>query len=138
VMQDGRLHQWADAATLYQQPASRFVADFIGHGAFVPATVAVSPQGCTVETPLGLLSPGNSPLRPGRCELLLRASDVVCDTDAPTRATLVRKAFRGAQTLYTLELPSGHTVYAQEASGQPHALGEQIGVRAQPQQWLVF
>ncbi|GAB2462751.1 ABC transporter ATP-binding protein [Comamonas humi] len=139
VMQDGQLHQWADAATLYQRPASRFVADFIGHGAFVPATVAQSPDGCTVDTPLGPLplAAADAP-RPGARELLLRASDVVCDPTAPTQARLLRKAFRGSLTLYTLELPSGHTVYAQVASEQAHAVGEHVGVRAQPEQLLFF
>jgi iron(III) transport system ATP-binding protein len=38
-MHDGRLHQWDDAYTLYHRPATRFVADFIGHGVFTPATL---------------------------------------------------------------------------------------------------
>lgn len=39
VMHQGRLHQWDDAYTLYHRPATRFVADFIGHGVFAPATL---------------------------------------------------------------------------------------------------
>ncbi|MBP7421619.1 MAG: ABC transporter ATP-binding protein, partial [Burkholderiaceae bacterium] len=39
VMHEGRLHQWDSAYTLYHQPATRFVADFIGHGVFTPATL---------------------------------------------------------------------------------------------------
>jgi iron(III) transport system ATP-binding protein len=39
VMHEGSLHQWADAYTLYHRPATRFVADFIGHGVFSQATV---------------------------------------------------------------------------------------------------
>jgi iron(III) transport system ATP-binding protein len=38
VMHEGQLHQWDDAYTLYHRPATRFVADFIGHGVFTPAT----------------------------------------------------------------------------------------------------
>jgi iron(III) transport system ATP-binding protein len=38
-MHEGRLHQWDDAYTLYHRPATRFVADFIGHGVFAPADV---------------------------------------------------------------------------------------------------
>jgi iron(III) transport system ATP-binding protein len=40
VMHQGRLHQWDDAYTLYHRPATRFVADFIGHGVFAPARCA--------------------------------------------------------------------------------------------------
>jgi len=32
VMNQGQLHQWDDAYNLYHRPATRFVADFIGHG----------------------------------------------------------------------------------------------------------
>ncbi|MEY4442098.1 MAG: hypothetical protein RL442_1098, partial [Pseudomonadota bacterium] len=37
VMDQGRLHQWDDAYSLYHRPASRLVAEFIGHGVFTPA-----------------------------------------------------------------------------------------------------
>jgi len=36
VMRNGRLEQWDKAFTLYHQPATRFVADFIGLGVFLP------------------------------------------------------------------------------------------------------
>ena len=36
VIQEGHLHQWDDAYHLYHRPASRFVAEFIGHGVFIP------------------------------------------------------------------------------------------------------
>jgi len=39
VMHEGKLHQWDEAYTLYHRPATRFVADFIGHGVFAPATL---------------------------------------------------------------------------------------------------
>jgi iron(III) transport system ATP-binding protein len=36
VMQQAQLEQWDDAYSLYHRPATRFVADFIGHGVFLP------------------------------------------------------------------------------------------------------
>jgi iron(III) transport system ATP-binding protein len=38
-MHRGRLEQWDDAYTLYHRPATRFVAQFIGHGVFTPARI---------------------------------------------------------------------------------------------------
>ena len=58
VMHRGRLEQWDDAYTLYHRPATRFVADFIGHGVFAPARIVATADGPRVQTPLG---------RPGRC-----------------------------------------------------------------------
>jgi ABC-type Fe3+/spermidine/putrescine transport system ATPase subunit len=42
VMNQGQLHQWDDAYSLYHRPATRFVADFIGHGVFTPCHAARS------------------------------------------------------------------------------------------------
>ena len=52
VMHEGLLHQWDDAYTLYHRPATRFVADFIGHGVFLPAKICEhSTQDCPVPCP---------------------------------------------------------------------------------------
>ena len=65
----------------------------------------------------------------GRCDILLRADDIVHDDDAPVKAQIVRKAFRGAEYLYTLRLAGGETVLALVPSHHDHALGQWIGIR---------
>ena len=55
VMHEGRLHQWADAYSLYHRPATRFVAEFIGHGVFAPATISQVNNQVWVQTPVGEL-----------------------------------------------------------------------------------
>ena len=135
VMERGHLHQWADAATLYNQPKSRFVADFIGHGAFVPAQPAQGAVGWQLDTPLGAIATEQP--EPA-CDVLLRASEVVVDPTSPYHATLLRKSFRGSQYLYTLQLPSQQLVYAQAPATLEHAIGEQIGLRAQPAHLVRF
>ena len=134
VMHDGRLHQWDDAYTLYHRPATRFVADFIGHGVFVPARISRNGVGSRVETPIGPLRDGTEcPLAEayaeGRCDLLLRADDIVHDDDAPVKARILRKAFRGSEFLYTLQLDSGETVMTYVPSHHNHKVGERIGIR---------
>jgi iron(III) transport system ATP-binding protein len=143
VMSDGRLHQWDSAYTLYHRPATRFVADFIGHGVFAPATVRLVDQRVIVQTPLGELSDvANGPLpchfEEGECDVLLRADDIVHDDDAPVKAQIVRKAFRGSEFLYTLKLASGQTVMAHVPSHHDHTLGEWIGIRAQVDHVVTF
>jgi iron(III) transport system ATP-binding protein len=44
-------------------------------------------------------------------------------------AQVIRKAFRGAQFLYTLRLPSGATLLALVPSHHDHPVGETIGIR---------
>ena len=146
VMHEGRLHQWDDAYTLYHRPATRFVADFIGHGVFVPAQIVADPQGgggARLDTPLGPLDhltdcplPGAYP--GGHCELLLRADDIVHADDAPVRARILRKAFRGSEFLYTLQLASGETVLAHVPSHHNHRVGEWIGIRPEVDHVVTF
>lgn len=143
VMQDGRLHQWDEAYALYHRPATRFVADFIGHGVFTQARITQQGDKAVVHTALGELSdilecplPGAYP--DGECDVLLRADDIVHDDAAAVKAQIVRKAFRGSEFLYTLKLGSGETVLAHVPSHHDHALGEWIGIRAEVDHVVIF
>ena len=143
VMHQGQLHQWDDAYTLYHRPASRFVAEFIGHGVFTPATILEIDQHVVVQTPLGDLTdvaecPLPGAFADGACDVLLRADDIVHDDDAPVKAQITRKAFRGADFLYTLRLASGETVMAHVPSHHDHTIGEWIGIRAQVDHVVTF
>ncbi len=143
VMQGGKLHQWDDAYTLYHRPATRFVADFIGHGVFAPATIREVDRQIVVQTPLGdLTDVAECPLpcafAAGECDVLLRADDIVHDDDAPVKAEIVRKAFRGSEFLYTLRLAGGQTVLAHVPSHHNHRIGEWIGIRPEVDHVVTF
>jgi len=150
VMHEGKLHQWDDAYTLYHRPATRFVADFIGHGVFSKATVELHLEDDGIHkhahkhvvTPLGELhdiSPEVLEALPvGEYDVLLRADDIVHDDNAPTKAQIVRKAFRGSEFLYTLQLKTGETIVAHVPSHHDHQLGEWIGIRAEVDHVVTF
>jgi len=143
VMHEGRLHQWDDAYTLYHRPATRFVADFIGHGVFAPATLREVNNQVVVQTPLGELTdmaecPLPCAFTGGQCDVLLRADDIIHDDDAPVKAEIVRKAFRGSEFLYTLRLPGGQIVMAHVPSHHDHKIGEWIGIRADVDHVVTF
>ena len=143
VMHEARLHQWDDAYTLYHRPATRFVADFIGHGVFAPAILREVENQVVVETPLGELTDmAECPLPcafvGGQCDVLLRADDIVHDDAAPVKAEIVRKSFRGSEFLYTLRLASGQIVMAHVPSHHDHHIGEWIGIRAEVDHVVTF
>ena len=143
VMQHGKLHQWDEAYALYHRPATRFVADFIGHGVFAPARIEQRTGGVVVSTPLGELTdlqecPVPGAYDDGLCDVLLRADDIVHDDNAPVKAQIVRKAFRGSEFLYTLRLATGEEVVAHVPSHHNHALGEWIGIRAEVDHVVTF
>jgi iron(III) transport system ATP-binding protein len=143
VMNEGQLHQWEDAYSLYHRPATRFVAHFIGHGVFTPATLREANGHILVSTPVGELQdvaecPLPSAFEDGQCDVLLRADDIVHDDDAPVKAEIIRKAFRGSEFLYTLRLASGEWLMAHVPSHHDHKLGEWIGIRAEVDHVVTF
>ncbi len=143
VMHEGQLHQWDDAYALYHRPATRFVADFIGHGVFAPAWIEQRAGNVVVRTALGDLTdlqecPLPDAYAGGLCDVLLRADDIVHDDNAPVKAQIMRKAFRGSEFLYTLRLASGDMLMAHVPSHHDHALGEWIGIRAEVDHVVTF
>jgi iron(III) transport system ATP-binding protein len=143
VMHRGHLEQWDDAYALYHRPATRFVADFIGHGVFAPARIVECAHGHCVMTPLGELHDMQECPLPdaypgGECDVLLRADDVVHDDASPVKACIERKAFRGSEFLYTLRLASGERVMAHVPSHHDHQVGEWIGIRIEADHVVTF
>ena len=80
VMRDGRIQQVATPKALYERPANRFVADFVGINNFIPGICkAQAPGRLTVETPLGLVHgrPGDGLAAGTRCVLAVRPENVI-------------------------------------------------------------
>ena len=134
IIAHGQLQQWDSAYNLYHRPANRFVADFIGQGVFVPGRV-IGPNQVQVE--LGTLTsavPIHCTSSCASCgvdcdvDVLLRPDDVVHDDASPLRASVLAKAFRGAQILYTLGLESGLHLQSLVPSHHNHGIGERIGI----------
>lgn len=137
VMHEGQIRQWSTPYALYHHPEDRFVADFIGEGRWLRGTLDARGE---VVTELGAL--------PGiRCtesdaahdlDILIRPDDIQHDDESSLRARVLAKAFRGAEFLYTLALPSGQTVLSLVASHHDHAIGEEIGIRLELDHLVAF
>jgi iron(III) transport system ATP-binding protein len=136
VMHEGRIQQWDTPYSLYHEPANRFVADFVGQGALVTGEIINDHQ---VEIELGVLE-GRIPVDCGtagcdacvrhcQVDVLLRPDDIIHDDDSLLLAEVENKAFRGAEFLYTLKLPSGQRALSLVPSHHNHAIGEKIGIR---------
>jgi iron(III) transport system ATP-binding protein len=134
LLRSGRLEQWASPYELYHRPVSRFAAEFVGQASFVPA----ERRGGVLLTELGPLPALNGQATDGATDVLLRPDDVQHDDDAPLRARIVERVFRGAEYLYTLELPSGCRILSLVPSHHDHAIGEHIGVRLATDHIITF
>ncbi|MES2100312.1 MAG: ABC transporter ATP-binding protein [Pseudomonadota bacterium] len=144
VMNDGRIQQLDSAYNLYHRPANRFVADFIGQGVFVEATV-LDAQRLRIElgevrSSAPIVLPGAlAPPAPGsRVDVLLRPDDVIHDDASPIQASVQQRAFRGAEILYTLRTDGGARVLSMVPSHHNHRLGERIGIRLDMDHVIAF
>jgi iron(III) transport system ATP-binding protein len=127
TMHEGRIEQWDSSYDLYHEPETRFVADFVGQGVFVRAKDALA----RVVTELGELGIDAPLVASDGCllDVLIRPDDIVNDDASPWLAEVATKAFRGADFMYTLLLPSGAGVLSLVPAQHDHAIGERLGIR---------
>lgn len=137
IMREGGIVQWDTPFNLYHQPANRFVAGFIGHGVFLQGRLLSSD---TVQTEIGPIQGGRSyPWPVGTpVDVLLRPDDIVPDPESGLRGRIVKEAFKGAEILYTLRLPTGADVLSLFPSHQRHQIGEQVGLRVAADHLVAF
>ena len=137
IMTGGSIEQWDTPYQLYHEPASRFVADFVGQGVLLPGTVL---NGNRVKLELGILEGGVTHGWPQGTvvDVLLRPDDILHDDASTLKARVLHKAFRGAEFLYTLQLPGGARVMSLVPSHHNHAIGETIGIRLEVDHLVAF
>lgn len=141
VMSAGELQQLGDATEIYEQPANRFVADFIGETNFIDATVEsatgtevscrldsgqIIQAQCAENQTADVGSRGSLSVRPERVSL--SASNGNGDQII---ATLQDTTYLGTDTLYKLDLGAGISLSArlQNNSRQTmFAQGDQIAI----------
>ncbi|UJS22612.1 ABC transporter ATP-binding protein [Thiothrix winogradskyi] len=125
VLQSGRLQQWDTGYNLYHTPVNQFVAGFIGQGALITGTVL---NHDTVSTLLGAVK-GEVPFDcVPNCpvDVLIRPDDLKLVADAPRKAKVVSRVFRGAEYLYVLGLADNSQILALAPSHQEYAIGETV------------
>jgi len=137
VIRHGRLLQWDSAYNVYHQPASRFVANFVGRGEWLDGRLL---ECGVVETGLGILRGSMaSSIAPGTdVEVLLRPDDVVHDDASELQAEVISRRFRGSEFLFELRMADGSRLVSSVPSHHDHAIGEKIGIRLETDHMVVF
>ena len=137
VINEGSIQQQDSGYNLYHRPANRFVADFIGEGVIIPGRVEAAN---TVKTDFGLIQ-GNDRIEAtcgSMVDVLIRPDDVVHDDESSETATVIDKAFRGADFLYYLRMDSGIEVLCLAPSHHNHKINERIGIRLDVDHLVTF
>lgn len=137
VMTAGKLMQWDSSFNLYHAPKNRFVANFIGDGVFI--------QGQMVEDNAVITSLGeirgvtiNNDYVGSEIDLLIRPDDVKYDPNSANRGQVIRKAFKGAQTLYTIQMSGGEQLMSLVPSHDDYEVGDTIGLTIEADHLVCF
>ncbi len=137
VMEQGTIRQWDTPYDLYHRPANRFIADFVGEGVVLPGVVG--DQGRIDIGFVRLEGTSTSARQAGDAvDVLLRPDDVIHDSAGPLSASIVARAFRGADILYTLRLDDGTEILALMPSHENHPTDSRISFRVATKHVVTF
>jgi len=139
VMDEGRVQQVADPATLYEHPKNRFVANFIGQTNVFTGTVeSVNAERVTLRTRAGVsveaVAPEGEPVENGAEVHAAVRPEKVRFGDAGENVVPVRigqVVYVGVSTQYIAELEGGEALvlYQQNAQDEPGpAEGDEVTV----------
>lgn len=128
VMADGGLEQIGAPETVFQRPATRFVASFLGEPGFLAAEV-----GTPVRTPFGTIDRDRlvgTPPESGAVDLLVRPDDVGVEPVAADGGdgTIVQREYNGPTFVYAVDLDDGGTVRARHVHEKEYAVGDRVAV----------
>ncbi|MDH5505997.1 MAG: ABC transporter ATP-binding protein [Anaerolineae bacterium] len=128
VLNHGRLEQIGTPEQVFHQPATRFVAEFMGSTDFLPGEVTAA----GIHTEIGLLEqPVDLPIG-AHVEIALRPDDISFERQAGSQSMVLARHFQGAQNIYRLRLPSGRLVHALQPHTRLIAPGTPVRVSANP------
>ena len=137
VMEHGNIVQFDTPYNIYHKPVSRFVADFVGLGNLIPATISGKNQ---LQTSFGeIRGEIDASFSPGEIvDLLVRPDDIPHDDTSNVTAIVEQKRFLGAEFLYTLRLPNDHRVLCYAPSHHDHEIGKPLGIGLDLEHLVLF
>ncbi|MBT7308249.1 MAG: ABC transporter ATP-binding protein [Gammaproteobacteria bacterium] len=137
VMHNGIIQQWDSGYNLYHKPANRFVAEFVGQGALLRGTVHGDGR---LQTELGEIHGEERQALTDGCkvEMLVRPDDVTFDQEGRHEATIIRRNFLGAESLYTLQLTSGEEILGLIPSHLQEEVGKSVRFNLDMDNMIVF
>jgi len=129
VLHDGHLEQVGRPETVFEQPTSRFVAEFIGEAGFVSGRFTDG----TVETPVGDV-PGDAiagldtEYEGAEVDVLVRPDDLRAVPTDSGNGRVVHRQYTGPAFVYRVELDAGGLVYCEHNHADQLSLDERVRV----------
>jgi iron(III) transport system ATP-binding protein len=129
VMHRGRIEQSDTPEGVFERPATRFVASFMGDAVFLPAHV----HNALLTSEIGVVStvPGWTGVDVD-VDVVLRPHEVALTPVADGIGTVVGLEYHGAFVLHTVRLPSERVVQSWQPHSVRHPVGTRVGVSVVP------
>ena len=129
VLRNGEIKQLGHPETVFQQPESRFVAEFLGNTGFLP--VEVTPEGIT--SPIGPLPMDllREPPTPGTAvDMLVRPDDLAVEPvpEPAADGTVVYRSYLGPVIQYRIRLADGSTLECLQNHTESLDIGTAVAV----------
>lgn len=119
VMQQGHLEQHDLPETIYNHPASRFVAEFVTQGNFISAYRGSKGWETEVGTFVLHSSQVSEEVEGNNGELMIRQEDMILTPDETSKIIVRDREFLGREHRYRLQLPSGMELKVRTYQKQP-------------------
>jgi iron(III) transport system ATP-binding protein len=132
LMRNGTVVQEGAPEELYLAPATRWAAEFVGAGNFLPGRLANG----VVETPVGLF-PAQNPGSATAVEVLIRPELLELELDPAGSGEVIGREFRGHDVFYRVLL-NGVELVSQRPSNEEVPLGSRVRVRPHSSRVTVF
>ncbi|MBC6481166.1 MAG: ABC transporter ATP-binding protein [Hormoscilla sp. GM7CHS1pb] len=123
VMRQGKLEQLGTPEEVYQQPGTRFVAEFVTQANFIPARR----RGQLWETEVGSFEAktvGTADFDIG--DLTIRQEDLILKPDEQGKVAIAERQFLGREYHYSLVTASGRELKARAKGSSPLPVGTKV------------
>jgi spermidine/putrescine ABC transporter ATP-binding subunit len=143
ILSEGRLVQVGPPTEIYEHPATRFAAEFLGEANLFIGhaeqsgmeAVVLTPAGVRVKTALPLPTGGGAMLavRPEKIQLTNRSA-IGPDGANEITGRILRSVYSGSSIAYRIEIPGQElTVFEQNRAAAPREVGETVTLSWAPE-----
>jgi iron(III) transport system ATP-binding protein len=128
VLNKGQVEQVGTPVEVFQHPATRFVAKFMGQTDFLPGQVSMG----GILTELGLIKQRVDLPLGSKVEVAVRPDDVDFDLEPDSCNEVAGRYFKGAYNIYRLRLPSGQVLHSLQPHTRSLPPGAPVHIRIHP------
>lgn len=135
VMNHGQIEQYGTASALYYQPSSRFVADFMGHGSYVPALLNGKGMMTSLLGQCAVNHATSLAFNDADVDWLIRPQNISIHSDNAGNGEVINTQFMGDSSRYLVEVNGQELIVY---SNQHLKAGDKVRLDIEPHQPILF